>query len=66
MKLLSLSLDLPFELVDVLIGLIHELLELLKALGVCANLLSYLLDDMLPQRALVEVVTMVDLSDFLS
>ena len=65
-KLLSLSLDLPFQLVNVLIRLIHELLELLEALGVRTDLLSDLLDDLLPQRVLVEVVTMVDLSDFLS
>ena len=66
MKLLPLSLDLPFQLVNVLIRLIHELLELLEALGVRTDLLSDLLDDMLPQRVLVEVVAMVDLSDFLS
>jgi hypothetical protein len=65
-KLLPLSLDLPFQLVNVLIRLIHELLELLEALGVRTDLLSDLLDDMLPQRVLVEVVAMVDLSDFLS
>jgi hypothetical protein len=40
--------------------------ELLKAFRVSTNLLSYLLDNLLPQRVLVEVVTMVDLSDFLS
>ena len=66
MKLLPLSLDLPFQLVNVLIRLIHELLELLEALGVSTDLFSDLLDDMLPQRVLVEVVAMVDLSDFLS
>ena len=65
-KLLPLSLDLPFQLVDVLIRLIHELLELLEALGVRTDLLSDLLDDMLTQRVLIEVVTVVDLSDFLS
>jgi hypothetical protein len=65
-KLLPLSLDLPFQLVNVLIRLIHELLELLEALGVSTDLFSDLLDDMLPQRVLVEVVAMVDLSDFLS
>ena len=66
MKLESLRLDLPFELVDVLIRLMHELLELLEALGVRADLLAYLLYDLLPQGALVEVVAMVDLSDLLS
>ena len=40
--------------------------ELLKALRVSTNLLSYLLDDLLPQRVLVDVVAVVDLSDFLS
>ena len=66
MQLEPLSLDLPFELVDVLIRLMHELLELLEALGVRADLLADLLDDLLPQGALVEVVAMVDLPDLLS
>ena len=66
MQLEPLSLDLPFELVDVLIRLMHELLELLKALGVRTDLLADLLDDLLPQRTLVEVVAMVDLPDLLS
>ena len=61
-----LSLDLPLQLVDVLIRLMHELLELLEALGVRADLLADLLDYLLPQGALVEVVAMVDLPDLLS
>jgi hypothetical protein len=65
-QLEPLRLDLPFELVDVLIRLMHELLELLKALGVRADLLADLLDDLLPQGALVEVVAIVDLPDLLS
>ena len=66
MQFEPLSLDLPLQLVDVLIRLMHELLELLEALGVRADLLAYLLYDLLPQGALVEVVAMVDLSDLLS
>ena len=53
MQLEPLRLDLPFELVDVLIRLMHELLELLEAFGVRADLLADLLDDLLPQRTLV-------------
>ena len=66
MQLEPLRLDLPFELVDVLIRLMHELLELLEAFGVRADLLADLLDDLLPQRTLVEVVAMMDLPDLLS
>jgi hypothetical protein len=65
-QLEPLRLDLPLELVDVLIRLMHELLELLEALGVRTDLLADLLDDLLPQRTLVEVVAMVDLPDLLS
>jgi hypothetical protein len=65
-QLEPLRLDLPFELVDVLIRLMHELLELLEAFGVRADLLADLLDDLLPQRTLVEVVAMMDLPDLLS
>ena len=66
MQFEPLRLDLPFELIDILIRLMHELLELLEAFGVRTDLLADLLDDLLPQRTLVEVVAMVDLSDLLS